>query len=90
MNEIAIEQPTIKRRKRRAVAKPPKVDNPCAGITAIDCPRACTKDRCVISTVAVCKHPCKSPVSGCGPLTIKNREAALRLIKHQKVDADRL
>jgi hypothetical protein len=56
------------------------------------CPKVCTAERCVISTVAVCKHPHKSGNDGCGPITMANRAAAckylgisLNTIKHSDV-----
>jgi hypothetical protein len=55
------------------------------GVTANECPRACSAARCVISTVGVCKHPCKSSTNGCGPISLANREKALVQIKLQKV-----
>jgi hypothetical protein len=57
-----------------------------AGMTTDKCPRACTAERCIISSVAVCKHPCKSPMSGCGPVTVENRKTALAYLS-TKVDA---
>jgi hypothetical protein len=44
------------------------------------CPNACSADRCVISTVAVCKHPAKSGDQGCGPITLANRHEALKAL----------
>jgi hypothetical protein len=59
-----------------------------AGMTVEDCPTACTPDRCVISTVNVCKHPAKSGTEGCGPITMANRrEAAKYLGLQPKVTA---
>lgn len=87
-------KPARRARKRR-IAKPatappaakPKADiGEFAGITASACCAACTPDRCVISTVGVCKHPYKTAVDGCGPITIANRDKALRIIKRQKID----
>ncbi|WP_316176256.1 hypothetical protein [Bradyrhizobium sp. SZCCHNRI1073] len=57
-----------------------------AGISASACPAGCTADRCVISTVAICKHPFKTADNGCGPITMANRERARKLIKHQMID----
>ena len=48
-----------------------------AGITRTKCLDACTVDRCVISTVGVCKHPFMAGNDGCGPITISNRARAL-------------
>lgn len=56
------------------------------GITASSCPAACTKKRCVISTSKYCKHPMKAPISGCGPITRANREAAMKILKIQQID----
>lgn len=82
------------KRKKRAVKKAapkPKAEakeaNPFAGITAKDCPAACTPERCCISTVAICAHPLKSAANGFGPVTMTNREKARKMIKHQMVDA---
>lgn len=78
-----------KRAKPRA-AKPAPVQSEkseLAGITAKDCPAACTPERCVISTVGVCAHPIKSAAGGFGPITTANRERARKLIKHQMIDA---
>jgi hypothetical protein len=47
------------------------------GMTKDDSPRACTAERCVISTVGSCKHPCKNGNLGCGPITLANRARAL-------------
>ncbi|WP_316196858.1 hypothetical protein [Bradyrhizobium sp. SZCCHNS3053] len=44
------------------------------------CPAACTAERCVISTVGVCKHPYLSPDEGCGPITMANRNEARKLL----------
>lgn len=89
----------IKRRKKKAkVARKPRAervepDKPVyegagdlAGISASKCPKACTEKRCVISTVAVCKHPFLSADNGCGPITMENRIRAKKLIKHQMID----
>jgi hypothetical protein len=51
------------------------------GITPDRCPTACTTGHCVISTVNVCKHPCKTTDEGCGPVTMANRRAALEAVK---------
>lgn len=48
-----------------------------AGITRLKCPDACTAERCVITTVAVCKHPLMGGNDGCGPITLANRARAL-------------
>lgn len=86
-------KPKAKRKKaakpRRVVtaaspAKEPKDD--LAGITARSCPRACTSERCIISTVNICKHPRSTSDSGCGPVTLRNRERALKYLKHQEID----
>jgi hypothetical protein len=82
--------PAKKRRKHaRKVAKPSteaKANDELAGLTAKDCPAACTVDRCVISTVGVCHHPFKTAPNGAGPLTLANREKARKRIKHQIID----
>ena len=44
--------------------------------TAAKCPAACTAQCCIISTVAICKHPCMSGDEGCGPVTLANRAKA--------------
>jgi len=44
------------------------------------CPKACTEKRCVISTVASCRHPCLSSDEGCGPVTMANRHKARRVL----------
>jgi hypothetical protein len=44
------------------------------------CPDACTPERCVISTVALCKHPATSADQGCGPITMENRREALKAL----------
>jgi hypothetical protein len=46
------------------------------GMTILECPKACTKESCVISTVGSCKHPFKSGDDGCGPVTMYNRARA--------------
>jgi len=82
-----------KARKRAKPAAPKTADRPVttgagefAGISATRCPAACTVDRCVISTVAVCKHPFMTGDSGCGPTTMANRARAKKLIKHQLIN----
>lgn len=50
------------------------------GMTIEKCPAACTVDRCVISTVDMCKHPAKSGDEGCGPITMANRMAACKFL----------
>lgn len=81
-----------KRPKRQArAAKPSTEDKPIkggefAGVSATACCTACTPERCVISTVGVCKHPYKTGDSGCGPITIENRHKVRKLIKHQLID----
>lgn len=50
------------------------------GMTRETCPNACTEQRCVISTVGVCKHPCFASDDGCGPITLQNRHAARHLL----------
>jgi hypothetical protein len=89
--------PKVKRRRkvaRRRSARP-KADEPVpratgefAGITEKKCPTACTPQHCVISTVAVCKHPVSASVSGCGRITLANRERAMKVIKRQKIGDD--
>jgi hypothetical protein len=44
------------------------------------CPSACTAERCVISTIAICKHPAKSGDEGCGPITMNNRREACKAL----------
>lgn len=105
ITETATETPkkaSAKRKKAKKRAKPvvraPKdADRPVydragdlSGISATKCPDGCTADRCVISTVGQCKHPYKSGDGGCGPITMANRARAKKLIKHQKIDADRM
>lgn len=86
------EVPAIKpRRKPGRKPKPklapaPKVDK-FAGLTARKCCDACTAERCVISTVAACKHPFTSGDSGCGPVTMKNREEARKYIRIKELEA---
>jgi hypothetical protein len=58
------------------------------GITVRACPVACTPERCVISTVNVCKHPGLTGDSGCGPITIANRELARKVIKISQIEGD--
>ncbi len=74
--------------KRRAAPTPkePKV-KPFAGVSATKCCDGCTEEKCLISTVAVCKHPFKTGDSGCGPVTLKNREEVRRIVKRQKAEA---
>jgi hypothetical protein len=86
-----------KQKRRRKVARRrssrPKPDEPrparepaeFAGITATTCCKRCTVERCLISTVALCKHPLMTSATGCGPLTLANRDKALKIIKHQQV-----
>lgn len=88
--QVTKQKTSAKRRKKaRGAGSPaaPKPTNEFAGITATTCCAGCTPDRCVISTVAVCKHPYKSSDAGCGPVTMRNRLAAKKLLKKQKVDA---
>lgn len=87
----AAPKPRRKPQKRRVARAPmaakPAVDNQFAGVTQSDCCLACTTDRCVISTVNLCKHPLKTGDAGCGPITMRNREAVRKIIKHQIVEA---
>lgn len=81
-----------KRPKQAKRAKPSTDDKPIvggkfSGVSASSCCADCTADCCVISTVGVCKHPYKSSDSGCGPVTMENRAAVRKLIKHQIIDA---
>jgi len=83
--------PNKKKRVVRAKAEPQSKDAPVkdgefAGISATSCCSGCTPECCVISTVEICKHPYKTADSGCGPITMKNRLKARKLIKHQMVD----
>ena len=96
MSETQIEAPKkapVKRRKKRATAANPVAAVPArtksefAGITTRKCCNACTAERCVISTVATCKHPYLTSDSGCGPITMANREAAKKHVKHEMIDA---
>lgn len=96
----AVEAPPAAKRKVKKAkrAKPARAPSPStadrpvetkdelSGISVTACPSACTAARCVISTVGVCKHPFKTSESGCGPITMRNRERALKLIKHQMID----
>lgn len=77
--------------KRKARAKPSTADKPIAGgifagVSATACPSACTPDHCVISTVALCKHPRKTGDGGCGPITLEKRRKVMKLIKHQIIE----
>ncbi len=56
------------------------------GIDARRCPAACTPEHCVISTVNICKHPLLTGESGCGPITVANRETALKVIKVNAIE----
>jgi hypothetical protein len=58
------------------------------GITPRKCPEACTQERCVISTVGVCKHPSFTSDSGCGPITMANRELARKVVKINLIEGD--
>lgn len=80
--------PAKRKVKKRSKLKTPKADakDELAGITAKDCPAACTATRCVISTVDICHHPFKTAPNGAGPKTLANREKARKRIKHQMVD----
>lgn len=86
MTEVQTEQIKTKRKYTKKAKPAEKKESIFSGLTANDCPSACTEKKCVISTVNVCKHPCKSSDSGCGPVTMANREKARKLIKHQFVD----
>jgi hypothetical protein len=57
------------------------------GMTLADCPKACTAERCVMSTVSVCKHPVKCADDGCGPITLRNRHEARRFLGLNKETA---
>ncbi|WP_407160162.1 hypothetical protein [Bradyrhizobium sp. STM 3557] len=50
------------------------------GMTLETCPNGCTEERCVISTVGVCKHPVFASDQGCGPITLANRHAARSIL----------
>lgn len=102
MNEPQIETPVepiappkpkrhARPNKRKRAAKPSTADKPIAGgqfagVSATACPTACTAERCVISTVNVCKHPRKTGDGGCGPITMENRRKVMKLIKHQQIE----
>lgn len=58
------------------------------GITPRKCPDACTQERCVISTVGVCKHPSFTSDSGCGPITMANRELARKVVKINLIEGE--
>jgi len=85
--------PKPARRRRAGRARPaaepaaPRKTNELAGIGPKTCPTACTPERCVISTVGVCKHPYMVGDAGCGQITLRNREAAKKVLKRQKIDA---
>lgn len=91
--EVAEKSPAKSRVKRKKAAKQrqkvaekspaqPKASE-FEGMTKTLCPVACTAERCIISTVNVCKHPHKSGDSGCGPITMRNRERAKHYLKVQ-------
>jgi uncharacterized phage protein gp47/JayE len=99
MNEQIDEVPVVKppkprkQVKKRASAKRETKPNDVparggefAGVSATSCCAACTAERCVISTVDICKHPYKTADSGCGPVTMKNRIAVRKILKHQIID----
>ena len=88
-----VKVPAKKKRKPRKQAKKaaaPKAEakpkDDLAGITAKNCPAACTAERCVISTVGICHHPFKTAPNGAGPITLANRKKARKRIKHQMID----
>lgn len=84
----APKKPTRRRRSRPAAAPgAPRKVNEFSGIGPKTCPVACTPEHCVISTVAQCKHPYMMGDSGCGQVTMRNREAAKKILKRQKIDA---
>jgi hypothetical protein len=88
MSEAAPQETTTKPAKppkRAKKSSPPKPPSEFTGITPTKCPTACTVERCVISTVNVCKHPLLSPANGCGPVTLANRDKAAKLLKRQKI-----
>lgn len=60
--------------------------NEFAGMTFTRCALGCTPERCVISTVSICKHPYLAPPNGCGPVTLANRDRATKYLKRQKID----
>lgn len=87
-NQTPIE-PKPARQPRKAAkrkVKTTEAPNEYAGMTTTTCPIACTAKRCVISTVDICKHPLLAPANGCGPVTLKNRDRALKMLKHQKIE----
>lgn len=100
--EIEVEHPgpkapKVKRRRKVAKkksARPVQYDEPpaqpkqddFAGITSTQCPLACVRGYCAISTTGICKHPNKAGDSGCGPTTMRNRERAAKIIKRQAID----
>lgn len=96
--EIANEAPAAPKKKakpkkkqaKRAAPKPAAVAKFDAGefegVTPTLCCKACTEERCVISTVGVCKHPMKTTDSGCGPITLRNRDAVKKILKHQAAE----
>jgi hypothetical protein len=92
MTDISTDQPKPARPRRKAAKRAaapaaPKKTSEFAGISAATCCTACTPERCVISTVGVCKHPGRTGDAGCGPVTIGNREAVKKILKRQQIAA---
>lgn len=79
-------------RRKKPVAKPAALKlvktekDPFAGVTESQCCADCTEERCVISTVNLCKHPYKTGPAGCGPITLENRTKVMKIIQHRRID----
>lgn len=62
-------------------------EDPLAGMTVLECPVECTKDRCVITEWGICGHPKKSGLQGndrMKPETVKRfNDARRRLLRDQ-------
>lgn len=58
-----------------------------AGLTAQECCKACTAERCIISGINVCSHPAKGGLQGAlmaQPDTLKRYQAAQAKLKRAR------
>lgn len=65
------------------------LEDPLAGLTILDCPVECTKDKCVITEWGVCGHPKKSGLQGADrskPDVLERYNAARRRLAIEAVE----
>jgi hypothetical protein len=79
-------QPVRKARKPRkaAAAKPQKPTAPYPGMTRTACADTCNAEKCAISGVPLCGHPCKGGL----PVSLRNDRAALKRLQDAQGQLD--